>query len=116
MKLAIVGCRIFGDWDMFQGIIDAIDGIDEIVSGGAQGADLMAEQYAHHYKIPAKVFLADWDGLGKKAGMIRNSRIAEYADEVVAFWDGKSRGTENAIKLFEDKGKAVRIVRIDKDK
>ena len=43
-----------------------------IVHGGAQGADSIAAQYAEYKGFETKVFLPDWEGLGKKAGFVRN--------------------------------------------
>lgn len=75
----------------------------EIISGHAKGADMMGEQYAASYGIPVKVFPADWDKYGKRAGMMRNHEMLCYATQfkhscLVAFWDGVSHGTENMVK------------------
>ena len=75
------------------------EGLSEIVSGGALGIDTIAEQYAETHGIPSKIFLADWQEKGKQAGFIRNNEIWEYADEGVAFWDGKSKGTAHSFQL-----------------
>lgn len=67
----------------------------EIVSGGAQGIDACGEVYADKYKIPLKVFMADWDAHGKAAGPMRNRLMAEYGDMLLLIWDGESRGSLN---------------------
>lgn len=70
----------------------------EIVSGGAKGADHAGEQLAMSYRIAIKTFPADWDRLGPAAGPIRNAEMAKYADSLIVFWDGKSRGTRSMIQ------------------
>ncbi len=69
----------------------------EVVSGGAPGVDIVAQTAARDEGLGVKVFAADWNRLGKAAGMIRNQEIVDYADEVVAFWDGSSPGTKDTI-------------------
>jgi len=71
----------------------------EIVSGGAKGADQLGEQYAKENNYNLRIFPADWDKYGKKAGYIRNEEMAKYADACVCFWDGKSKGTKMMIEL-----------------
>jgi hypothetical protein len=65
----------------------------------AKGADALGEQWAIANWCPIKEFPADWDAHGKAAGYIRNEAMAKVADVLVAFWDGKSRGTTSMIKL-----------------
>lgn len=80
----------------------------KLISGHARGADTLAELYAAEKEIPIQVFPAEWGKYGKAAGPIRNKAMLEYAKEanpvVVAFWDGKSRGTGNMLKLAKDNG------------
>lgn len=103
MKLAIIGSRGFDDFDFMEQEVKRqftnLIGIDTIVSGGARGADTLGELLADKYSIPKKIFLADWNKHGKKAGYIRNVDIIKNADFVLAFWDGQSRGTKHAIEL-----------------
>ena len=98
MKLAIVGSRSFFDYQLLVETLQDLD-ISEIVSGGARGADTLAEKYAKEKGIPVKIFKPDWDGLGKAAGFIRNKSIIDYADKVIAFWDGQSHGTQHSMNL-----------------
>lgn len=90
MKLAIIGSRSLKDIDL-QNYIDFQ--VDEIVSGGALGIDKQAEKYAQENNIPTKVFMPDYRRYRKGAPLIRNIQIIEYADKIIAFWDGKSKGT-----------------------
>ena len=84
----------------------------EIVSGGCRGVDLAGEQFAQERQIPIKRFLPDWDRYGKAAGPIRNAQMADYADALIAIWDGASRGTLSMIELAEVKGLKVFIYRL----
>jgi hypothetical protein len=79
--------------------------ISEIVSGGAKGVDESGERIAAEEGIPLKRFPADWDRYGKKAGPIRNTQMARYADALVAVWDGKSPGTRHMINAMRKAGK-----------
>jgi hypothetical protein len=115
-KVIIAGGREFGDYNLLnlkcrQFLLTNYKPTDiEIVSGKARGADRLGEQFAEQYGIKVAEFPADWD-LGKAAGYIRNKDMAEYADALIAFWNGSSRGTMHMINLAKEKGLAVRIVR-----
>ncbi len=81
--------------------------IPEIVSGGAQGVDFLAELYAKKKSLKFTEFKADWDKLGKRAGFVRNTQMADYADRLIAIWDGKSRGTLHMIDTMNNRDKPV---------
>jgi hypothetical protein len=81
----------------------------EIVSGCANGADSLGEKYAKERGIKIRKFPADWKGLGKKAGIIRNHEMGDYADALLAFWDGKSNGTKDMIDYATKKGLLVEV-------
>jgi len=108
MKLAIVGSRTFTDYELLEEIILAnydIGSIEQIISGGAGGADTLAEKFSDKYKIPKLIFKPDWKLYGKKAGLIRNDLIIGNADEVIAFWDGISKGTQYSINFAKKNNK-----------
>lgn len=94
---------------------DSIDKI-RIVSGNARGADRLGEEYARisHYDVSR--FPAAWDIYGKSAGYRRNAEMAKFASEegnvgvLIAFWDGKSRGTKHMIDLAKRYGLKVYVV------
>jgi hypothetical protein len=67
--------------------------ITEMVSGGAPGVDTLGEHWAHELGIPVSRFLADWTRYGRRAGPIRNMEMADFAEALIAVWDGKSKGT-----------------------
>lgn len=97
MKIAIVGSRDYKDLHKVVQYIESLPSDTEIVSGGARGVDTVAEQTANRVGLKCTVFHADWKRYGKRAGMIRNHTIRQYVDKVVAFHDGKSKGTQNMI-------------------
>jgi len=82
-----------------------------IVSGMARGADRMAYQFAKQNNVQVYEFPANWGLYGKAAGHIRNRHMAEFADGLLAFWDGQSRGTKNMIETMRAMGKPVRDIR-----
>ena len=91
----------------------------EIISGAANGADRLGEAFAKKYGIPVKRFPARWGKYGKSAGYIRNRIMAEYAaksDELgvlIAFWDGKSRGTKMMIDLANKNNLKVFVIDVE---
>ena len=100
-RVIIAGSRYFDDYALLQNHADKMlsNQVDiEIVSGGASGADALGERYAKDRGYKLKIFPADWATHGRKAGPIRNREMAEYADALLAYWDGKSRGTKNMIE------------------
>jgi hypothetical protein len=99
MNVGVVGTRTFTNYNLLKTELDKINNIDLIVSGGATGTDKLAERYASEHNIPIKVFKADWNKYGKAAGSIRNKKIINNSNYVIAFWNGKSRGTLNSINL-----------------
>ena len=103
MKIVICGSRTFNNYEQFcSEMKDILDLRNKdtviLISGGAKGADTLARNYAEENGYKFEEYLADWDNLGKKAGYIRNVQMLEVADSVVAFWDGKSRGTAHMVK------------------
>ena len=69
-----------------------------IITGGARGADVIAHEIAKSLGFKTLVMKAEWHRYGPRAGFIRNGEMVEIADEVIAFWDGQSRGTADTIK------------------
>ena len=112
-KVVIAGGRDFADYKLLKSKCDLLlqnHKRIEIVSGCANGADSLGERYASEHNYPIKQFRANWSELGKAAGYIRNEVMAEYADAVICFWDGKSKGTEHMINLANKHLKPVRVI------
>lgn len=117
MKVIIAGSRGFSDYDLLCSKLDfLLSGQTDIqiVCGEARGADTLGKRYAKEHGYDVLSFPADWNKYGKSAGYRRNKEMAETADALVAFWDGKSRGTANMISIMRTMKKPVRIVRYDK--
>ena len=100
-RVAIIGSR---GWSEPLPIDELVEGLDPettiVVTGGADGADRMAElsceaHGVHYARIPAL-----WRRHNRAAGPIRNRWIERMSDRVVAFWDGKSTGTKGCVDLF----------------
>lgn len=112
MKLAIVGSRGFTDYSLLESTIaEKFQSVTEVISGGATGADSLGARWAREHGVKLTIFKPDWDTHGRSAGYLRNIDIVDAADEVLAMWDGKSRGTAHTIKIATDKGKPV-VVKI----
>ena len=105
MKVIVAGGRDFKDYKLLKCTLDGFQQeygkITEVISGTAKGVDKLGEEYANENNIPIKRFIPDWEGLGKKAGHVRNRQMGDYAKEhngmLVAFWDKHSRGTKGMI-------------------
>lgn len=110
MKLAIIGSRTFNDYGVLKKECDNLI-IEEIISGGAKGADSLGEKYAIENNIKFTIFKPDWKKYGKRAGFLRNIDIINSSDSVLAFWDGNSKGTQHSINLAHKHNKPVTIIR-----
>lgn len=111
MKLAVVGSRSFCNEVLLEKTLESYKGkIKVVVSGGAKGADAMAESWAKKNSVETLVFKPDWQKYGKGAGPVRNRDIIANCDHCVAFWDGKSKGTKSSIDLCKKLNKTITVV------
>ncbi len=110
MKIAIVGSRgvTVSDLESY------ISGNEEIVSGGAAGVDSCAAEYAKKNGLKLTELLPQYERYGRAAPIVRNKKIVDYADEILVFWDGSSKGTLSVIKYAERVGKPCRVVLCNK--
>lgn len=117
-KVIVAGSRDFDDYPLLCWKLDRLlaqkMGDVEIVCGKARGADSLGEQYAKERGIPVRYFPADWRTLGQSAGYQRNIQMAQYADALIAFWDGQSKGTKHMVETAQEFGLDVRVVFIGK--
>ena len=117
-RIVIAGSRDFEDYLILKVTLDRILTEDEddieLVSGHAKGADLLAERYAAERGLPIHVIKPNWKAYGRAAGPIRNRQILEYAmcatPQVIAFWDGISKGTKNTIETAHNMGINVETI------
>ena len=113
MRICIAGGRDFADYDVLVKVVDQV--IEEIpppiiiISGKAKGADSLGERYAKEHDLEVLLYPADWKKHGKGAGPIRNAKMAEEADMLIAFWDGSSKGTKNMIGQIQKRGKQYKV-------
>ncbi len=114
MKVIIAGSRDVTDYTtLLMAIAKSGFNITGVISGTANGADKLGEQYARNNDIPIDQYPADWS-LGKSAGYIRNEEMADCsgAEGLIALWKDKSRGTGHMIDIAMDRDLKVYIERI----
>lgn len=118
MKLIVAGGRDFTDISRMDAELKNLvlngtlpDDV-ELVCGMARGADITAYNlWRYIYENKIHKFYPDWKAEPRRGGFIRNEEMAEFADFLVAFWDGASRGTKHMIETMKAKGKPVIIIR-----
>lgn len=106
MIIAVIGSRKLVVEDLS---VYLPENATEIVSGGAMGIDSCAKEYAIRNGVKITEFFPDYQRFGRAAPIKRNEQIVEYADEVIAFWDGASRGTKYVIEYCKKKNKRVTV-------
>lgn len=115
MNVIIAGSRTIIDYKIVCRAVSqalwkwgkAYTDITEIFSGCAKGVDRLGEQWAVENSKRLLLYPAEWKNYGKKAGYLRNIRMAKYADALIAVWDGKSKGTKHMIDIANKKGLKV---------
>lgn len=106
MKVIVAGSRSITDEAYVHRILNKfIYKISEVVSGKCSGPDTFGENWANAYHIPIKPFPADWVKYGKKAGHVRNGEMADYAEFLIAFYDGVSNGTAGMMQHMRSRKK-----------
>ena len=116
MRVIIAGGRDYHNYNtLLDAIVECNFNIQTVVSGGAKGVDALGERYAEGADVPLKIYRADWENNGRAAGPLRNQKMAENADALIALWDGKSRGTKNMIETATKMGLLVYVKRIDNE-
>jgi len=116
LKVIVAGGRDFADYNKLSAVIfDYAESVGDdvgvaIVSGMARGADALAHTFAKNEGVQVYEFPANWDKYGKRAGYVRNTEMAEFADALIAFHDGTSRGTANMIQTMLNMNKPILVV------
>lgn len=117
MRVAIVGSRDFPDLDRVRETVRSLAALPRpvtVISGGARGVDAVAEETARECGYEVVVYRADWSK-GRGAGLARNSLIVRDCERMVAFWNGWSRGTRDAILKARALHRDVTIIPSDED-
>lgn len=114
MNIGIVGGRDFKDYDLLKNTMEEYIKSNTfpkaIVSGGATGADTLAENFASEIGVEMIVYRPEREKFGRLAALMRNTQIVEASDVVFAFWDGKSRGTMDSINKTKNLEKELYII------
>ena len=115
-RVIIAGCRDFADYELLKEKCDFYLQNKKkedivIVTGQAFGADALGERYAQKRGFQLETYPAAWKAHGRAAGPIRNAKMASVAHALIAFWDGKSRGTKNMIDTAGKHNLQVAVVR-----
>jgi|3_EtaG_2_1085321.scaffolds.fasta_scaffold00247_15 hypothetical protein len=113
MKVIIAGGRNFHTYSVVKKAIEESGyPITEVVCGCADGVDSLGELWAKQNNIPISRFPADWNKFGRGAGPIRNQQMAEYAEGLIAVWNGKSRGTGDMVTRANNEKLSLFIQRV----
>lgn len=116
MKVIIAGSRDAEDIRYLQyAVVKTMFDITEVVCGGARGADTLGEEWAKANNIPIAYFIPEWkinNILDRAAGIKRNIKMGDYADALIALWDGQSKGTEQMIQYMNKLRKPVEIISV----
>jgi len=109
VKVAVVGSRTIRKIDLDAWLPN---NTRAIITGGAAGVDTCAMAYARQKGLQLIIFYPDYKQHGRGAPLKRNDCIVKAADLVIAFWDGKSRGTSYTIGKAHQEGKPCRVVKL----
>ena len=107
MKLLIAGSRSIRSFDFSPYISSEVD---IIISGGAEGIDSLAEEYADLHRISKYIIRPRYDLYGRAAPLKRNEQMVDMADAVLVIWDGRSKGTEYTVKYTKKINKPITII------
>lgn len=116
-KVLVAGTRTFSDYDLLAKRLDvATFWFSDVVlvSGGAKGADRLAERWAYSKKYTVVQFIPDWTRHGKAAGPIRNQEMVDYVKDggvAIFLWDGKSPGTKDCVERCQKAGVRHKVFR-----
>src|SRR5689334_7221344 len=105
MRIAIVGSREYRRLDTVRDFVHSLPRTTVVVSGGARGVDWTAEQMARDLGMEVEIFYPDYTKHGKRAPLVRNEQLAERCEEMRAFWDGQSTGTQHALSCAKRLGR-----------
>jgi hypothetical protein len=100
-KLIITGTRTCDKKDTVDAIINRyireIGQVDEIIAGGSTGVDVIAKMYAAKHNIKYVEFAPNWQDDLNAAGMVRDTRMAEYGTHLLVLSNGVSNESKNLI-------------------
>ena len=115
MKVIVCGGRNFYDAEMVAKYLDmllVIYRFDTVIHGAARGADTLAGVWARRNHLDEEPHHADWDRLGRKAGVIRNAEMLKSRPQLVIAFPG-NRGTRNMMDQATANGVNVINLRLE---
>lgn len=107
MKLLIVGSRSIKNFDLTPHIPPDVD---TIISGGAEGVDTLAEQYADAHRLSKYIIRPRYDLYGRAAPVKRNEQMVDIADAVLVIWDGASKGSQHTFSYAQKHAKSCIVI------
>jgi hypothetical protein len=110
MRVLVCGGRDYDDRKHVFATLDALHAkhpFDEVVEGGARGADELGRRWAKDRGVDAVTYWANWTKYDNRAGPIRNAKMLARGlpNLVVAFPGGG--GTDNMVSQARDKNLEV---------
>lgn len=118
VSICVAGGREFDNYDYLRDCMDSIKHLHynkeiTLISGACRGGDELGERYAEEQHWFIESHPPDYKNVlpAKRAPLVRNEEMAEQADVLCAFWDGKSRGTRHMIGCAIRQGLEVHIFR-----
>jgi hypothetical protein len=114
MKVVISGSRTCNDKELiYKTLNESKFEITELISGGAQGVDLIGEEWARSKNIPIKCYKPHYAIENPRyAPLLRNADMAQYGDALIAIWKDNSRGTKHMISCMEKLNKPMEIIKV----
>jgi hypothetical protein len=97
ISIGIVGSRNFPNELKVRQFVQTLPSDWELVSGGANGPDLWAEEEFRARGMAVNIHYPNWKALGKSAGFIRNTLIVNDSNLIVAFYNN-TNGTKNTMQ------------------
>ncbi len=112
MRVAVIGSRTLSIRDLGSYLPPETT---EIVSGGARGVDRSARAWALAAGKTLTEFLPEYKKYGRFAPLKRNMLLLDYAELVLIFWDGRSRGTKFSLDYCREKNIPLQLYLVGED-
>ena len=109
MKLLVAGSRSIKKYDL-EKLVPKQTTL--IITGGAEGVDAIAEEYADKKRLSKLVLRPRYSLYGRGAPLKRNEEMLEFCDAALVIWDGRSRGSRYTIEQAKKMGKQVTVVTV----
>ncbi len=112
MKIGIVGNRTGWNYERIKEVLDKhVNDNDILISGGAEGVDSFAQQYAKEKGLEFRIIYPNFKLPSPKRYFDRNTKITFKSDMLIAFDKKQHSGTLNTINTAKRQNKAVIIIK-----